>query len=101
MQTQGHEARAQVRAKDVPHINWANLIGKTTKAVKGTFSVIDGEEVGGDQEVKNGILENLEHLIDERHQALAAELMARRDSIVKAWKDEVVELYRLDQQAQT
>jgi hypothetical protein len=102
-QTQGHEPRAQVRAraKDVPHVNWPNLLSKTTKAVKETLHLIDGKEVGGDQERKDGILDSLENLIQERNRALAAELMTKMDSIVQAWKDELEKLDRLNQQAQT
>jgi hypothetical protein len=97
-QTQCHEPRAQIRARarDVPHINWANLLSKTTKAMKETLHVIDGKEVRGDQERKDGILDSLEELIQERYHALAAELMAQRDSIVQAWKDELEKLDRLN-----
>jgi hypothetical protein len=102
-QTQGHEPRAQVRARarDVPPVNWANLLRKTAKAMKKTLHVIDGKEVGGDQLRKNGILDSLEKLIKERYHALAAELMTKMDSIMQAWKDELENLDRLNQQAQT
>jgi hypothetical protein len=102
-QTQGHEPRAQVRARarDVPHVNWANLLSKTTKAMKETLHVIDGKEVGCDQERKDGILDSLENLIQVRYHELAAELMTKMDSIVQAWKDELEKLDRLNQQAQT
>jgi len=93
-QTQGYEPRpqARARARDVPHVNWANLLSKTSKAMKGTLHVIDGKEGGGDQEKKDGILDSIEGLIQERNHALAAELMRQRDSIVQAWKDELEKL---------
>jgi hypothetical protein len=95
-QTQGHEPRAKVRARarSEPHVNWANLLSKTTKAMKETL-------VGGEQERKDGILVSLNDLIQERYHALAAELMTQRDLIVRAWKDGLEKLDRLNQQAQT
>jgi hypothetical protein len=99
-QPQGHEPETQARTtgKDVPHVNWDILFSKLLKAIKEAFHVIDGREVGDDQEKKDGILDCLETFIQERYHALATELIKNRDSIVQAWEDE---LDRSNQQAQT
>jgi hypothetical protein len=97
LRTKGREPRASFRgARDVPRVNWANVLSKTTKAMK----VTPHRETGEDQERKDAILDSLENLIHERRHKLAAGLMNQRDSIVQAWKDELAELDRLNQQAQ-
>jgi hypothetical protein len=82
----------------VSHITWANLLGKRTKAITETLNILDNKEEWDDQERKDRILESLEDLIQERYHALAAELIAQRDSIVQGWKDELEKLDRSNPQ---
>ena len=85
-QTPRRESKGRVGPKDIPEVNWGNLIKKTGKAMKRSLHVIDGKEVGGDQEKKDAILDSLEGHIRERRRILAAELLTKRESIVQEWK---------------
>ncbi|KIM93347.1 hypothetical protein OIDMADRAFT_61686 [Oidiodendron maius Zn] len=91
--------RVRARARDVPRVNWVNLFSIIINAMKETPHVIDGKEIGGDKERKDGILNSLEELIQERCHALAAKLMTKMDSIVQGWKDELEKLDLLNPQA--
>ena len=82
------EPRTPVGARDIPAINWGSLLRKAIKG-KGPLHPIDTREGGGDQQIKDTILDNLEALINERRQEIARKLMADRDSTVRAWKDEL------------
>jgi len=85
------ETRAPAGPKDLPHINWPNLVRKATK---GTFSVATGKQSGGDQAKKDAILNELERLVNERQGQLTLELMTERNMKVQAWQDELYQLER-------
>jgi hypothetical protein len=83
--TPGHEPRTPVGARDMPNVNWANLISKTKE--------IGGKKIYRDLQRKDAMLDNLEIHIHKRKRELAEKLMKIRDSTVQFWKDE---LERLD-----
>ena len=88
---QSREARAPAGPKDLPHINWPNLVRKATK---GTFPIATGKQSGGDQDKKDAILDELERLVDERRRKLALELMTERNMKVQSWQEELDRLER-------
>jgi hypothetical protein len=85
------EARPPAGPKDLPHINWQNLVKKATK---GNFPTATGKQSGGDQDKKDAILDELEHLVDKRRRELALELMTARNTTVQAWREELDQLER-------
>jgi hypothetical protein len=78
--------RASAGPRDLPHINWPNLVRKATK---GTFPRATGKQSGGDQDKKDAILDELEHLVDVRRGELALELMTQRNMQVQSWQKEL------------
>jgi hypothetical protein len=97
-QTQSAEPGPEDRSRDVPSIDMSNLVSKIKGLFKIGGQVIEGEEVQGDRAMVEKLLNHLEEFIAERQQKLAAEIMTRRDSIVRSWKDTLLELDRSDQQ---
>jgi len=91
---QSREAQAPAGPKDLPHINWPNLVRKVTK---GTFPIATGKQSGGDQDKKDAILDELERLVDERRRELASELMTERNMKVQSWQEELDRLERDNQ----
>ncbi len=88
---QSREARAPAGPKDLPHINWPNLVRKATK---GTFPIATGKQSGGDQDKKDAILDKLEDLVNKRRRELTLELTTERNMKVQAWQDELDRLER-------
>ncbi len=88
---QSREAQAPAGPKDFPPINWPNLVRKATK---GAFPIATGKQSGRDQDKKDAILDELEHLVDVRRGELALELMTERNMKVQSWQEELDRLER-------
>lgn len=84
-QRQGRAQLAPSGPRDLPHINWSNLVRKATSPLSDSRT----KQSDQDKETKGAILDSLETLIEQRGRELAEGLKNRRNSLVQGWRAEL------------